>query len=82
MRIDDVCFDPHDLLDDWRHGNDHGRGFAAGLDDQTPQEACEHENWVHAADLDPEGSVLAYDHVHIYVIRDSHGPWAVKVADR
>lgn len=82
VKIDEIRYDEHDLMDAWRAGNNAGDGLAIGEDDDTPQAAVESTTMTHQGDLTPDGAVVASDHGRVIVVCDSNGPWAVDVTDK
>jgi len=83
IKIDEIRYDEHDLMDAWRTGNNAGEGFAIGNDDDTPQAAVEStDTMTHRGDLTPDGAVVASDHGRVIVVCDAGGPWAVDVTDK
>jgi hypothetical protein len=82
IKIDEIRYDEHDLMDAWRAGNNAGDGFALGSIDDAPQAAVESTNTMtHQGDLTPDGAVVASDHGRVIVVCDSNGPWAVDVTE-
>ena len=67
----------------WRSGNQLGNGYPAGLESDTPREACLREFW-EVLDEDEGGFCLAVketDGVKFLVgVADANGPWAVTLS--
>jgi hypothetical protein len=85
VKINGVRYGESALLAAWKCGNDAGQGFSVGFGYDMPREALERVDFadltVHVYDLDPEGSIVAYDADRVIVIRDHNGPLAVDVTN-
>lgn len=70
-------FTNHNLIEQYRNGNQSGLGQTFGLDDHDLVQAIEHEDAECLETLD--GYALIEHMGDHYVIADIHGPWAVPV---
>lgn len=68
-----------EMVDMWRHGNNHGHGFAIGSIGETPMEASVDLENVEC--INSEGAVVGINpDGDIVVIVDANGPWAVNIS--
>lgn len=63
----------------WRRGNDAGRGYAIGEEDQSQREAAKDGGLENIQKIDQEGNVVGILDGDIIVVCDANGPWAVTV---
>lgn len=68
-----------EMINEWRNGNNAGRGYPIGREDDSLEDAADSAGWDVIDTVYPEGHLICDTGAGTVLLCDHNGPWVVDV---